>query len=649
MTAAVPVPEEEPKDEPLTGETLALYEHFRHLDCGSVVDPVDVEDCAGMADEVLRFLTARGWREPARVAELEAELAKTISNFEEFAETVAERNDRAVMYRVGRRVGRTIYRQNGVEASDADELIGVMDTPELARLAAAAMSGEGCGHDLEAFDRQARELAELRSRVADYENRINWDTTCENCAAGLDATYEQTMRAERAEAERDRLADTLRAVQPVLDAAKEWREGYAENDVDQIYSAEDRLTAAVDAPGDVGTTRRVLIDPEDLRTVLRQRVRHCHERQGVWDPENTPDLANQPCVECAARAQLESALVGTTHGFGAADEVSPSPKPAPKDLWNLVGEPKRGFCCQDAYASAQRADAILHTGGCPNRCSVSVPIPNAAERGCPDAYPCALTAAHSGDHWPHPEYRLPAELLGDTQPGTEERDCVDCARQIFHDRHRTAAEQAEDIRELESALDAARQHPVEISKREAEFPGDTQPERPRLITGSGELRDPHATNHQPDHRRRAGYPMTQPDPLVEQAARRFHEAYERLAPDHGYETRKASAVPWEDVPERNRTLMLATVAEVLSWLSEQGRLIPEGAEIGEEWTMRYRVNGGELELAEDGGHVFDSRDEAIRHIEAWREYFPRLTYSDVEYLHRQSISTPWVAVPEEET
>jgi hypothetical protein len=47
-------------------------------------------------------------------------------------------------------------------------------------------------------------------------------------------------------------------------------------------------------------------------------------------------------------------------------------------------------------------------------------------------------------------------------------------------------------------------------------------------------------------------------------AQRFHEAYERLAPEFGYKTREASAVPWEDVPENNKALMIATVREVLA-------------------------------------------------------------------------------------
>jgi hypothetical protein len=48
----------------------------------------------------------------------------------------------------------------------------------------------------------------------------------------------------------------------------------------------------------------------------------------------------------------------------------------------------------------------------------------------------------------------------------------------------------------------------------------------------------------------------------EALARQFHEAYERLAPAFGYETRKESAKPWDEVPENNRRLMTAVCAEV---------------------------------------------------------------------------------------
>lgn len=50
---------------------------------------------------------------------------------------------------------------------------------------------------------------------------------------------------------------------------------------------------------------------------------------------------------------------------------------------------------------------------------------------------------------------------------------------------------------------------------------------------------------------------------AESLARRFHETYEKLAPSFGYETKKDSAVPWEDVPEKNRNLMIATCKSIL--------------------------------------------------------------------------------------
>jgi len=51
---------------------------------------------------------------------------------------------------------------------------------------------------------------------------------------------------------------------------------------------------------------------------------------------------------------------------------------------------------------------------------------------------------------------------------------------------------------------------------------------------------------------------------AERIAKHFHQAYERLAPSFGYETRKASAKPWEDVPLPNRQLMTAVVADLLN-------------------------------------------------------------------------------------
>ena len=43
-------------------------------------------------------------------------------------------------WRTGRKVGRTIYVQNGDDPADGDRLIGMMDTPEMAALACAAVN-----------------------------------------------------------------------------------------------------------------------------------------------------------------------------------------------------------------------------------------------------------------------------------------------------------------------------------------------------------------------------------------------------------------------------------------------------------------------------------------------------------------------------
>ena len=46
-------------------------------------------------------------------------------------------------------------------------------------------------------------------------------------------------------------------------------------------------------------------------------------------------------------------------------------------------------------------------------------------------------------------------------------------------------------------------------------------------------------------------------------AESFHETYESLAPSYGYKTREASAVPWSEVPQPNRMLMVAVAMALL--------------------------------------------------------------------------------------
>ena len=54
-----------------------------------------------------------------------------------------------------------------------------------------------------------------------------------------------------------------------------------------------------------------------------------------------------------------------------------------------------------------------------------------------------------------------------------------------------------------------------------------------------------------------------PSALIEKIARAFHDAYEEIAPQAGWETQERSRKPWEDVPEANRRVMLLTVEALL--------------------------------------------------------------------------------------
>ena len=81
---------------------------------------------------------------------------------------------------------------------------------------------------------------------------------------------------------------------------------------------------------------------------------------------------------------------------------------------------------------------------------------------------------------------------------------------------------------------------------------------------------------------------------AEQLAESFHEAYERLASEHGYVTRPESAVPWADVPEQNKRLMIAVCDELTSLFTcgqTSGRRAthPLPRVIGDDrWTDEYR-------------------------------------------------------------
>ena len=63
---------------------------------------------------------------------------------------------------------------------------------------------------------------------------------------------------------------------------------------------------------------------------------------------------------------------------------------------------------------------------------------------------------------------------------------------------------------------------------------------------------------------------------AEKLAEFFHKTYEAFAPMFSYKTREASAVPWKDVPENNRNLMIVVCDHILGKKIPQ---LPSGKEL----------------------------------------------------------------------
>jgi hypothetical protein len=85
------------------------------------------------------------------------------------------------------------------------------------------------------------------------------------------------------------------------------------------------------------------------------------------------------------------------------------------------------------------------------------------------------------------------------------------------------------------------------------------------------------------------------DMLIEEnIAKLFHDTYEELAPYFGYKTRQESAVPWDDVPEENKQLMVATVKAVLT----KANLNTEIMELLEELTNAVQEGTTTFKLRE---------------------------------------------------
>lgn len=118
----------------------------------------------------------------------------------------------------------------------------------------------------------------------------------------------------------------------------------------------------------------------------------------------------------------------------------------------------------------------------------------------------------------------------------------------------------------------------------------------RALLGDGNIIEEARAHRKAEHEQRFANAAIKRAIDAERIAQSFHEAYERLAPSHGYETRRASAKQWPDVPEANKSLMVATVSELLAHNvieASAGQLPPVGVTPlePETVTIGVQING----------------------------------------------------------
>lgn len=108
---------------------------------------------------------------------------------------------------------------------------------------------------------------------------------------------------------------------------------------------------------------------------------------------------------------------------------------------------------------------------------------------------------------------------------------------------------------------------------------------------------------------------------VERLAQALHEAYERLAPQFGYTTRRVSAVPWEDVPAENRSLMIAVVGEVVApallALADRADTLERERDKWREEELDFKA--AEAALIADRDRLERERDELVDNLRLSRD------------------------------
>lgn len=120
------------------------------------------------------------------------------------------------------------------------------------------------------LDQLYERLAHAEAAVADYENRINWHTTCASCARILDSSIRETERRERAEAALREALSMLLPKRNTHGTTIGYEPPYPIN-----AAAVGRWHAALDQPSPTAATQATdppLLLPRDMATTLHRAL-----------------------------------------------------------------------------------------------------------------------------------------------------------------------------------------------------------------------------------------------------------------------------------------------------------------------------------------------------------------------------------------
>jgi hypothetical protein len=117
----------------------------------------------------------------------------------------------------------------------------------------------------------------------------------------------------------------------------------------------------------------------------------------------------------------------------------------------------------------------------------------------------------------------------------------------------------------------------------------------------------------------------------EALAEKFHEAYERLAPDYAYQTREVSAVRWENVPPKNRALMIAVCTEILKEAHKD--CLPVS-----EFNKRFEALTWDEKICVSAGMKISEQDKRITELEGENERLKKEVKQRWEnYFHDEAL------------